>query len=285
VAGIVKNFAEGGPVVRLARTRLDQAPASLRSQVAVQEERFGVRFETVTEFPRKVLDWLHQPAAPEPAAVPSPLGSDACSEPCVAEAMATLTRVANLSRKDVESRAEYLQALYALFLTLEFDVREHAADPLTVCVGPEREGRQIGEALGFLPPDRSLTPNAKRVPHADGLLVALTECVPRFDVARCLIVDGVLATGATVITTIDHLRDHADSFVVVCAHSTPAGVRALNRYADAVGIDLELHVAVTSGTLNARYYAIDESDPSLLVLGDVGDTISGVALVSAQDPE
>lgn len=245
----------------------------------MQEERFGVRFATVTEFPGDLLDWLHEPPSHVLREAWSADGTVPHPDLVVAEAMATLTRVANLSRKDARSRADYLHALYTLFLTLDFDAREYAADPLTICVGPEREGRQLGEALGFLPPERSLTPNAKRVPHADGLLVALTAIEPHFDAESCLIVDGVLATGATVITTIDHLREHVSRFLVVCAHSTPAGVHALKRYADNVGIDLDLHVAVISGTLNAKYYAIDERDPNILVLGDVGDTISDVDLV------
>jgi hypothetical protein len=262
----------------IRRVAVNEAPVDVRMAVASYETRHSAQFATATIFESSFLARLHGPLTATEDASSVPVRTVAANNRDVARAMDTLTHVANVPGKDMASRRSYLAALHVLFQALPVDSRQLASLPSTLCVAPEREGRQLASSLGYLALNRSLTPNAKRIPYPGGLLVALTTCCPIVATSECLIVDGVIATGATIITIIDHLRVGIERFRVVCAHSTPAGVRALQRYALDTGVEIEIHAAIVSGTLNTKYYATDATNPDVVLLGDVGDTITNVKL-------
>jgi hypothetical protein len=238
--------------------------------------RYQTRFESVTQFSADVLARLHAPLEPAGALPPSTDPSAPTGQVIVDRAMSTLGAVANAQHKTSSMRRDYLRALLDLFATLPADFWHLADREDVACLAPEREGRQLAQALGFLHADRMATPNAKRIALEDGLLVAMTPVAVPARSHVCLVVDGVIATGATLIAAIDALADRIKEFHVVCAHSTAAGLWALHRFADARDVSLRVGVAAVSGTLNDHFYATVTGAPELLVLGDVGDTIADV---------
>jgi hypothetical protein len=243
----------------------------MSAATAAFEGRFSVAFDTVTLFTGDDLARLH---ADDPRTPLSPaVRCDTDGDPRVAAAIATMGRVANGGR-DPESRRAYLEALHDLYGALPVDPRAIAEDPGTLCVGPQREGAQLARSMGCLPPGRSLAPHAKRIPYDGGLLVGLTGAEPRRAYERCVVIDGAIATGATLIAVAEHLRGTVGAIEVFAAHGTHAGLSGVTRYARAAGADLTVHVAAIGGVLNEKYYAVEPDDPERLIIGDVGDTIA-----------
>jgi hypothetical protein len=80
-----------------------------------------------------------------------------------------------------------------------------------------------------------------------------------------------------VMALLDILAQRGAQAHVFAAHCTAAGARAIARFSANRGISCSISLAHVSGTLNEHFYAVDESDPGVLILGDVGDTIAGVA--------
>ena len=256
---------------------LAAAPAEIQDAVRGYERVHGADFVTATVFGAPLLRSMHQVPGSREATPPIVRVARPDDRSAVDAAMATLTTVANDSTKSEQARRAYLAALLDLFNVVPVDLLESVRRPDTVCVAPEREGQQLASMLGALPVGRNLTPNAKRIPAQDGLLVTTTQLSAPPGAQCCVLVDGVIATGATLICLIDQLRGSIRRFEIVCAHSTAAGLWGLHRYAAAVGIDLDVRVAAVSGSLNSKYYAVDPEDPDILVLGDIGDTITGIA--------
>jgi hypothetical protein len=75
----------------------------------------------------------------------------------------------------------------------------------------------------------------------------------------------------------EHLRDHVTSFSIYSAHATLEGLRAIGRYATTEGLGLQIVVGHATSGLNVHFYAVLPGDPSKLMVGDLGDTISPVA--------
>jgi hypothetical protein len=261
------NTTDGG----LSTVPRGDCPPAMGAAAEVFERRFGVAFTTLTLFPDAYLAHLH---ADDPdAELPPAVKCDVDPGSLAGRSIATMTRVANGDR-DIESRRMYAEALHALYASLRADPRDLAADDATLCVGPQREGAQLASSMGCLPSRRSLTPHAKRIPYDGGLLVGLSHVVPARSYERCLVIDGAIATGATLIALARSLRAHVGSIEVFAAHAAHAGLRGLTRYAEETGIDLTVHVAAVSGVLNEKYYAVDPTDRDKLIMGDVGDTIA-----------
>jgi hypothetical protein len=238
------------------------------------ERRFGVRFESLTLFSNEELARLHAHDAAA-AELPPNVRASPDGDLTVEGAMATLRKVAN-GRKDLPARRAYTAALQALYGALATDPRALAGSPDTLCVGPQREGAQLASSLGCLPAGRSIAPHAKRIPYDGGLLVGLADVAPSRAYERCVVVDGAIATGATLIAILDTLRHVVGPVEVFAAHATPAGLWALARFGKEAGIELTVHVAAISGELDDHYYAVDPGDGRTLVVGDLGDTIDVV---------
>lgn len=245
-------------------------PVDMDVAAAGYERRFGIRFDTLTLFSRDDLAELH--ANDSGAELGPSLRRVDPGDSVVAAAMAVLGEVANGNR-DRAARQAYVDALLDLYRALPTDVRVATAREDTLCVGPQREGAQLAKRMGCLPAGRSSAPHAKRIPYVGGLLVGLSGIGRERRFARCAVIDGAIATGATLIALAESLRPWVDSIEVFAAHGTGAGLSALVRYARKAGLDLTLNVAAIGGVLNEKYYAVDPTDVSKLLVGDLGDTI------------
>ncbi|MFC9975606.1 hypothetical protein ACFVH6_32420 [Spirillospora sp. NPDC127200] len=259
----------GGRIARLYA--FDEAPAAMRAAAEPYLTRFGTRFATLVHFDRALLAELQQ--APD-GALPPGLRMASDEVPGVVADMDEITEIANLRAPTLRQRAAYRDALLRIYRSLPVDAEPFLTDPRTLCVAPEREGRQLAAELGWLPPGRHATPSAKRIPFDGGLLVGLSAAPLADAPDRCLLIDGVVASGATLMAVLTLLRGPVSQVTLLTAHSTAAGMWALHRYAAALGIDCALVAGHVSGTLNDHFYATAEGAPGRMVLGDVGDTIS-----------
>ncbi|MGW2745042.1 hypothetical protein [Streptomyces sp. NPDC001450] len=235
------------------------------------EEQYGTRFRQLIYFDRQALKSLHAPGVlPEIVRV----ASDA--RPDVVEHMATVTSVANLPDQRHADRNRYLRALLDIYAMLPVQAADAASVPGVTVLAPEREGRILAELLGVLPHDRCWARQAKRMPVDGGLLVGVDEQLPAA-ANRLVIVDGVVASGVTLMAMMQLAAAPGAVVDVFTCHATEEGALALARYAQALGLSLTLHVGHVSGMLNGKYYSVDPGAPATLLLGDIGDTISPVA--------
>ncbi|NEY30690.1 hypothetical protein GTU99_00470 [Streptomyces sp. PRKS01-65] len=255
---------------------LDRAalPPHVRHTVDDFESKHDTCFSHLVHFDPRTLESLHAPGA-----LPDNVRVASAGRPAVTERMAAVTAVANLPRQRDADRDRYLRALLDIYGMLPVHARERASVPGTTVIAPEREGRILAERLGVLPRAHGWTPQAKRMPAAGGLLVGVDERLPA-QVDRLVIVDGVVASGVTLMAMLHlTLRPGADVEIFTC-HSTEQGALALARCAGQLGVTLTLHVGHVSGALNGTFYAVEPDAPDRVLLGDVGDTISPVAAAS-----
>lgn len=245
------------------------APARMHAAAAPYRTRFGSAFDTYTYFPRALLDELQQQGTGLPASVRLASATD----PSVVTDIAEVTAIANRPVQTVTDRVAYRDALLRVYRKLPIDPVVAAAGEV-LCIAPQREGRQLAEALGALPAHRSLSPSAKRISYERGIVVAMSRIVVPDWAHDCLLIDGVVASGATVMALLHALRGTVERVRLLTAQSTAAGVWAIDRYAAALGISCEIVVGHVSGVLNDGFYAVDPHDAGRVLLGDVGDTIS-----------
>ena len=148
--------------------------------------------------------------------------------------------------------------------------------PDTLCVGIAREGRILAKALDCLPSDRSLTPSGKRIPFNGGLLIGFRNAEPPSQEYRqCLIIDGAIASGATLMAMMWLLQHTVKSFTIFSVHGPCEGLRAIVMFAHELGLHVSIAVGHATAGLNNKYYAINPADGTL-ILGDIGDTISDI---------
>jgi hypothetical protein len=186
-----------------------------------------------------------------------------------------ITTVANLPEQSPADRRSYRDALVRIYRRLPVDLTDLSSGDV-LCVGPLREGKLLAETLGCLPAERSLTPSAKRISYQDGILVGRSRIPASIPHGSALIVDGVVASGATVMALLQALPGTVEQVTLLTAQSTAAGMWALHRYGQLLNLRLRLVVGHVSGVLNHHFYAVDPQDRNRLVLGDVGDTISDI---------
>jgi hypothetical protein len=251
-------------------------PPDARRTVEEFEKEHDTYFSHLVQFDPQLLELLHAPGSlPENVRVAS------VGHPGVADRMATVTAVANLPDQRDADRSQYLQALLDIYGMLPVQAAHSASESGTAVVAPEREGRILAERLGVLPGRQGWTPQAKRMPVAGGLLVGVDEWLPS-QADRLVIVDGVVASGVTLMAMMQlTIRPGAVVEIFTC-HSTQQGALALARYAEQLDVALTLHVGHVSGALNGKFYAVEPDAPERVLLGDVGDTISPVAPSSPQ---
>lgn len=256
---------------------LDQAPRELQAIARTFAEKYGESFDSVYLFPDEQLSRLHA-AEPRPEELARGSGTVVIAsalDPCIPAAIYTLTRLANGDAPTL--RHQYLQTVCDLYRRLPGEPELLANDPATLCIAPEREGRIIAEALGWLHPGLHVIPEAKRMRYSAGLAVALGMTAIPDNLSACMIVDGAIASGATIMSICQRVSQRFHRIYVYSIHATPSSLRALSRFAAVLGIDLTLIVAHASGVLNGKYYAVEPEDPAQLIVGDMGDLVTETA--------
>ncbi|MDO0928747.1 hypothetical protein QQY24_26265 [Streptomyces sp. TG1A-8] len=246
------------------------SPDAVRT-VERHEERYGTRFQQLIHFDRRALGSLHAPGT-----LPDTVRVASGTRPDVIDRMATVTSVANLPEPRHADRDRYLRALLDIYAMLPVQAADAASLPGAAVLAPEREGRILAELLGVIPHDRCWTPQAKRMPAEGGLLVGVDGRLPAA-ADRLVIVDGVVASGVTLMAMMRLAAAPGAVIDVFTCHATEEGALALVRCAQQLGLTLTLHAGHVSGVLNDTFYSVDPGAPATLLLGDIGDTISPVA--------
>ena len=249
------------------------APPGMQAVAGQYQKKFDTAFRTLTHVPAATLRWLHAEDGEVPRArvlVASTRDS------AVRNAMGVLGYIANQAEPSVEERRTYFEMLQTIYGRLPQRPQDLAAQEDTLCLGPQREGRILASALGCLPAGRHLIPSAKRMAYEGGLLVGLDfDVVAPGRYRRCVIIDGAIASGVTLMALMHRLRPSIRAFHVFSAHATQSSLRALARFGAWIGVEMDVVVGHVSGRLNEKYYAVE--DDGRLVVGDLGDMISPVA--------
>lgn len=251
----------------------EDAPAAMVEAAEPYEQRFQIRFASLTWFPRSLFAQLHavEGSTDEP---PANALVASRSDPSIVPDIEILTRVANNPAPTPDDRRDYLEALLRMYRKLPRHPADVDRDQRSLYVGVEREGRILAEQLGWLPAGRGLCLHAKRIGYQGGLLVGLTEVADIPPCARCVIIDGAIASGATTLALVERFRNVTAAFHIFSVHSTLEGLRALARHSKETGLDLSVTVGHATDGLNAKFYAIEQGNPRRVVVGDLGDTIS-----------
>ena len=253
-----------------------EIPAEWEEHVEAFERRFSLRFDSVTEFPKAYLDSLHEEAS-------SDLGSSvvvaSASDASIIDDMAVLEWVANTTDVTDSARRSYLDHLLRIYRKLPASPEACLRSGACFVLAPEREGAILARELGWLDRAAGPQPGAKRISFRGGLLVGTTAVeVPKSGPGgRCAVVDGAIASGATLMVFMGQIVDSVSGFDIYAAHAAHGGVRALVKCGRDLGIDVRVFVGHISGRLNEKYYAVDPDDPDRLVVGDLGDTIAPIA--------
>lgn len=251
-----------------------EAPALMQDAGSTFEQRFGIQFWTYTYFPAGALAHLHA-QDPQGKVIPPGVVEAAQSDRSIRADIDVLTEVANASSLTESDRQEYRAALERVYRKLPDPPTQLTELPDTLCIAPQREGRLLAESMGWLPSRRSLHPDAKRIWYEGGLVVGLSALPPVRPYARAVIIDGAIASGATIIALMEQVRHSVSTFHVFSVHAAREGLWALHRYAQLTNVEVHLTVGFTTPGLNKKYYAIDERAPARAVVGDLGDTICG----------
>ncbi len=255
---------------------MDRVPKEMYGAVRKYQEKFQVCFNTLTYFPQSLLNELHQKAT-DSVELPSNLVIASLKEQSILEDVQILSRIANKPHLCTSDRELYLNTLKCIYKKLPYQPTELAVKQDTLCVGIEREGQILATALQCLPVGRSLKPHAKRIPYDGGILVGLSSISKINMYSRCLIIDGAIASGSTLISLINELRSVSSSFHIYSAHSTLEGLLAIYSYFKNSNLDIHIVVGDASGNLNKKYYAVDSKAVKQLVVGDLGDTIAPIS--------
>jgi hypothetical protein len=239
------------------------------------EKKFGVHFSTFSYFPKDLFDqWHHSDLPKSTSAFDVTIAS--AKDPSILNDIRTLTEVANRADTRMEERRDYCDALLRIYRKFELGPQRFMTSPGVVYVGIEREGRLLADSLGCLPRERGLHPHAKRIPFEGGILVGLSDVTLGGAYEECVIIDGAIASGATIIAVMEKLRSKVSYFHVFSAHATLEGLRAISQYAASSRIKVVVVAGHASEGLNDHYYATLPEDSLKLIVGDLGDTISSV---------
>ncbi|MEU8548907.1 phosphoribosyltransferase [Streptomyces roseoverticillatus] len=257
---------------------VDRADLPLDDRCTVEnyERHYGTRFGHLLRFDSQLLKTLHGPGE-----LPGNVRVASAERPGVTEQLAVVTAVANLPEQRDADRRRYLRALLDIYGMLPSQPADRVSAPRTTVIAPEREGRILAELLHVLPHRNSLRPQVKRMPAGGGLLVGVDQQPPA-RAERVVIVDGVVASGVTLMAMMHLTARPGTAVEVFTCHATPEGALALARYAEQLKVSLTLHAGHVSGILNEKYYSVEPGDQATLLLGDIGDTISPVVPPSPQ---
>ena len=255
----------------------ESAPPPIDAALAGFEARFDIRFARYALYSKSFLEELHH----APAATDAKPRIQVATErhPALLHHFAVFSEVANAEEPSAELRCRYFDGLRAIYGTLDQTPARFLADSGVAFVAPEREGRILAQKMGWQPDGRSFHPNAKRIRYEGGLLVGLTEFQVERHFDRVEIIDGAIASGATLMAVMDCMAASSRIFDIYSVHATTEGLRALSGFARIRKLDLTVFVGHVTAGLNDHYYATD-SDSSRLVVGDLGDTISDLPQAS-----
>ncbi len=246
-------------------------PQDMAAAAKVLEQRFDIEFTVLLHFKQGLLHSL-QSANGSPEDLPEGAFVASRSDPGVLELFGELTWIANSGTLTVEKRRRYLAALQAIYRRLPGSPLDWMSDPGALFVAPEREGRILAETLGWLPSGRSLRPHVKRIHYGDDLVVGLGDFVPSRRASRCILIDGAIASGATLISLIERLRAFTEYFSIYSVHATCEGLRCILAYGREAGVKISITVGHATPGINRHFYAVG-SDGRVMV-GDLGDTIA-----------
>lgn len=248
------------------------ASAAMLKAIEQYERRFDVVLETLVYFPQDLLAELHRPG---------PLSANVVeaspADERVIGFLETITAVANQSSPLDDDRRAYLKMLESIYACL-LGSPSAAARQADLVIAPAREGEILANRIGCVPAAALWLPHEKRIGFEGGLIVGVVPLPSSPPATRIVAIDGVMASGVTLMAALQLAAAEGAEVEVFTCHSTMAGVQALDRYAAWLGLGLSLHVGHISGLLNESFYAVDPDDPTQVVLGDVGDMISPVAL-------
>lgn len=203
--------------------------------------------------------------------MPIPLTVVSDTQPQVRHLISTMTRIANLQAPTNRDRRAYLDAMVQICGLFPITTSAVASWPTTFCIAPRREGHLLAALTGGLPAGRSAAPDAKRIPFEGGLLIGVSELEP-ISAETLLLIDGAIATASTLMTLVAAAANEAMGVRVHAVHATPAGLRAIKRFAEDSRLSIRVDVGHVAGSLDDRFYARHNSD--LLVVGDIGDIIA-----------
>jgi hypothetical protein len=269
---LLKNGIE--PEVRLAVHSMAEAKREMIIAAQRYEKRFGIKFTSLTHFPQELLNQLHR-SQPNQDSLQATIASD--KDESILIQMNLLSQLANRAKITVDQRKKYYSALLSIYKKLPLLPDEFRRDARILFIGIEREGRILAQSLNWLPRSHSIHPHAKRIPFNGGLLIGLTD-LPRLPTAYngCVIIDGAIASGATIMAIIERLRSVIANFSIYSVHSSAEGIRAISAFAKSGNINAQIIVGHATAGIDNHFYAIDPDDPRKVVVGDLGDTISDI---------
>lgn len=250
----------------------DEAPPEIREAADAYAKRFSLAFASLVYFDRATLRCLHEGGEENPPNDRRVVVASS-SIPSIEKEIGVLTRCANLRTLTRMDRARYQTALTGVYGKMSDSWPVDVEDEETLFVGIQREGRRLAELMEWLPEGRSIRPHAKRIPYGGGLAVGLLETRLQRAYKGCTIIDGAIASGATLIAVIETLRHNIGRFRIYSVHATAASLHGICRYASACGVEIEIVVGHVSGILNKKFYAVDARNHDSLVVGDLGDTL------------
>lgn len=259
--------------INLEQLQRAEIRREMETDVHKFEDRFHLRFETFTYFRSIALKKLHSSSAAVENLLRDSATLDHPSYAAIKVELGVLTRVANLQRITTSDRTAYFEALRSIYQKLPTSPTEHRQDGSVLFVGVEREGRILAQVLRCLPEGHFITPHAKRIPHKKGLLVGINGLNVTRLYQRCTIIDGAIASGATIITMMHGLKDVVRAFHIFSAHATLEGLRGILRYALSQDLTVCFTVGHITSGIDDHFYAVLPDDPARLVVGDLGDTI------------
>ena len=251
----------------------DHAPLRMLEAAAPYEKKFGDHFDFLVRFSKQTFDELHR-FDHDKRELPLSVTIASSGDSSILADIDALKKVANSKKVSTAQRTNYYETLKSIYHKLPRRPEHIAELPDTFCVGIEREGRILAEALRCLPGGRSLAPHAKRIPYEGGLVVGLMNALPPTQrYTRCLIVDGAIASGATIMAIISQLRQTAPLFEIFSVHAPYEGLRGIVRFGEMLGVQVAITVGHATVGMNKKFYAVD-SDGTSVIIGDIGDTIS-----------
>lgn len=249
----------------------DSSEEPLLLRASEFERRFGIVFVAFAHFSRDLLKYLH---------ASSPTHEDHGGNTkhlIISDAeQSTLDEISIIANRpnitDVD-REKYLRIFLDVYESIPFNT---APTRPTVTVAPRREGMLLARELGWLP-DNAYTPHLKRIPLQGDLAIGIDFLpVPPGHGCCCRIVDGAIASGATIITLMEILYHATADFEIYTVHCTQESVNALLRYARVLQKNITIYTGFVGGVLNDKFYAVTVNDPSVVIIGDVGDMIAPI---------
>ena len=247
------------------------------------QERFGIRFTQFKAFSRERFAELHSFAEQNDKYSETILST---SNSDVQTHFAVFEKIANDRHPTDLQRLRYRQELLWVYKAIEDS--GHGPETLvqnsnTLVVAPKREGYLLAKAMKWLPEGRDAAPDAKRIPdgkNGDGLLVALNDFHVPENCSQAVLIDGAVASGATLLAIMEVLRNQIKEFHIYCVHSTREALNAFNAYSAHHNLTIPVVAGHVTTGLSGHYYATmaDKDNPARkrLVVGDLGDTIDNL---------